>query len=172
MSVTMHRRCCCFLLQNNWQKERQQTEECVCFFISLLMETTKQGVLPISMPIHAHSLSDKSAKVSIVCHWPPAVSSLSQTESSFFYAEIAGAHSYAWVPWQFYLPGCLVNTVNSGGRLVLCRSHWVTEGTDVSKPFRAGLKLNFNPSCSSVAIFHCSVVLSSSLLLLASLSFS
>lgn len=70
----------------------------------------------------------------------------------FFSAEIARAHSYAWATWQFYLPGRLVNTVNSGAGPVLCRSDWVTEGTDVSKPFRAGLKLNLNPSCSTAAI--------------------
>lgn len=35
---------------------------------------------------------------------------------------------------------------------MLCRSHQVTEGTDVSKLFRAGLKLNRDPSYSPANI--------------------
>ena len=71
--------------------------------------------LTISMPIPRHSFCDKSAKLSFVYtdhQWLLLSFSSSSPQVFFFSAKIARTHSYAWSPWQFYLPGRRVNIVN------------------------------------------------------------
>lgn len=57
-----------------------------------------------------------SHKVSIVAPTTSGVLSAHPLTSNWVflcYVKIARAHYHAWVLWQFYLPGRLVNTVNS-----------------------------------------------------------
>lgn len=73
----------------------------------------------ISMPIHRLPFSDKSASFYCVAPTTNGFFFLPPTSPwvFFFSAAIARTHSYAWAPWQVYLPDHLVNKVNSGAAL-------------------------------------------------------